>query len=104
MIAPEPRVLAALAELREEYSRELPPIIDALAATVARLGTEHDARGDAKARAHRLRGTAGSYGFHGVSEAAASLERELDAPSAVNAIAIEAALAAVFAALPKSER
>ena len=104
MIAPEPRVLAALAELREEYSRELPPLITALAATVARLGTEDDALGDAKVRAHRLHGTAGSYGFHRVSEAAANLERELEAPSPANTIAIEVALAAVFAALPKSER
>jgi HPt (histidine-containing phosphotransfer) domain-containing protein len=103
MTTPDPRVLAALAELREQYARELPPLVVALAATLARLGVDESALADAKGKAHRLRGTAGSYGFHSMSEAAAVLEQALDTPEPDGAIAIEAALAEVFAALPTTE-
>ena len=48
--------------------------------------------------AHRLRGTAGSYGFQAVSEAAAQLEAALASP--LQWSEIEPAVEAVRAAIP----
>ena len=94
----DPRILAALAELREQYARELPQLFTALAAVVAELRADPDVAGDAKGMAHRLRGTAGSYGFQAVSDAAARLESALTEPLAWGEI--EAAIEAVRAGIP----
>jgi HPt (histidine-containing phosphotransfer) domain-containing protein len=94
----DPRIVAALAELREQYARELPDLIAALTAVVARLGVDPAAESDAKAQAHRLRGTSGSYGFADVSEAVARLEQALSPP--VIRGDVDAAIGAVRAAIP----
>jgi len=72
-----PAVLAALKELQAEYGKVLPGYIEQLAKDVRRA---KEAPGDSgplealRVQAHKLRGTAGSYGFRAVSQAAARLE------------------------------
>jgi len=59
-----------LARLRQEYARALPGKIDTLAAALDRLRGgpgAPDLFEAARLLAHRLRGTAGSYGFVDVS-------------------------------------
>lgn len=97
----DPRILAALAELREEYARELPLLFVTLAAAVSTLRAHPDTVTDAKGMAHRLRGTAGSYGFLAVSEAAAQLETALVSP--LNWGEVEPAIEAVRVAIPAAE-
>lgn len=73
---------AELQALRVAYARELPGKIAALRAALASLrqAPNDDASlKQATSQAHRLRGTAGSYGFDEVSKAAARLEDELRA-------------------------
>ena len=94
----DPRILAALAELREQYARELPLVFVALAAAVSALRADPDAVTEAKGMAHRLRGTAGSYGFQAVSDAAAQLESALAPPLCWSDV--EPAMEAVRAAIP----
>jgi diguanylate cyclase (GGDEF)-like protein len=71
-----------LDELRRDYKERLPDIVRGLRASVhaARLShepTHAEAFKEASVRAHSLRGTAGSYGFFRVSEAAGKLEDAL---------------------------
>ncbi len=63
-----------LAALAAEYAAGLPGRAAEIAAAVARRDLE-----DARARAHRLRGTAGAYGFADVSDSAAAIEDALEA-------------------------
>jgi HPt (histidine-containing phosphotransfer) domain-containing protein len=74
---PRARVAAALEEMRAEYRRDLPPQVARLAAAAARASTDPAALRQAEADAHRIRGTAGSYGLTAVSEAASRLEDAL---------------------------
>ena len=67
-----------LAEMRADYAAELPGMIAALAAVVARAGEGRDAAARARAAAHRIRGTAGSFGFHAVGVAAGEVESAID--------------------------
>jgi HPt (histidine-containing phosphotransfer) domain-containing protein len=100
-----PAVLAALRELQEDYGKVLPGLVEKLAGAVREA---RDQMGDAarleavRAQAHKLRGTAGSYGFRGVSEAAARLEqatqRALDEPGEERWDALQAAVAEMEAA------
>lgn len=63
-----------LTTLRQAYRAALPAKVDLLAAAVAAR-----ARAEAVDLAHRLRGTAGSYGCFEVSELAGRLEASLSA-------------------------
>jgi diguanylate cyclase (GGDEF)-like protein len=66
-----------LARLRQEYARALPAKLDSLAAALDRLREtpgSADLLEAARLLAHRLRGTAGSYGFVDVSAAAGRIE------------------------------
>ncbi|MDP2307538.1 MAG: Hpt domain-containing protein [Pseudomonadota bacterium] len=74
-----PSVDDLFAELRVAYAASLPAQIDLLAACVGRGHTDPGARKEAIVRAHRLLGTAGTYGLPAVSDAAAVLERALEA-------------------------
>ena len=68
---------AVLAELRAEYEITLPAKLAELAGALhAARSAEGDARAFAQARllAHRLGGTAGSYGFFEFGRAAARIE------------------------------
>lgn len=71
----------ALAELRREYARELPAKVSAIVEALAR-----NDRATATLLAHRLRGTAGSYGFAEVSAAAATIEAALEASDPPEAV------------------
>jgi HPt (histidine-containing phosphotransfer) domain-containing protein len=75
---PDDDVDRSLAELSALYAAELPGLIqrlDELAAGAAR--SPDDARA-VRVAAHRLRGTAGSYGFPAVGEAAGRIEDALE--------------------------
>ncbi len=92
---PDEDFAETLRALREHYAGELP---DRLAAIDAALAADPIR---ARPLVHRLRGSAGSYGFAAVSEAAALLEDALDAePADPAAIArAHAALRAACAAV-----
>jgi chemotaxis protein histidine kinase CheA len=74
---PSPEVVAALKELQAEYARYLPGIVAKLAASLRRA-KEHPedaaALEQARMQAHKLRGSAGSYGFADVGDAAVRIE------------------------------
>jgi HPt (histidine-containing phosphotransfer) domain-containing protein len=71
-------IQAALDAARAEYAAELPDLVRALLARI-----EQAAADEARSQAHRLRGTAGSYGFAAVSDVAGRIEDALDAGRAV---------------------
>jgi chemotaxis protein histidine kinase CheA len=103
--SPSPAVLAALKELQADYGKVLPGLVEKLAGEVREAkGTPGDAaRLEAlRGQAHKIRGTSGSYGFRGVSEAAARLEdavaRALEAPGDDAWAPIEAAMVDMKAA------
>ena len=79
---------AWLDELRRDYKDRLPEIVRGLSTSVRSAHdsgeTSTDAFEEARLRAHSLRGTAGSYGFFRVSEAAARLETALAQVDAAN--------------------
>jgi HPt (histidine-containing phosphotransfer) domain-containing protein len=85
---------AVLADLTAEYAAELPGLVEALAALVEAATMDPAVVPRASAAAHRLRGTAGSYGFAAVGEAAGSVEDALEA-GATTAPALVHALAAL---------
>jgi signal transduction histidine kinase len=100
----EPSVDDLFGDLRAAYTASLPAQVDALAALVARSRTDAVAHAEAVAIAHRLKGTAGTYGRHAVSEAAARVEAALRDPrgpgaDAEIAAALEAAVGAMRAAV-----
>ncbi|MBL8946796.1 MAG: Hpt domain-containing protein [Myxococcales bacterium] len=94
----EARVVAALrlAELRAGFGEKLVARLDELAAalTRARAG-DGIARAEARMLAHRLAGTAGSYGYAGAGRHATVIEQALDGDDAVG----DAAWSGIFAAL-----
>ena len=63
-----------LAELRRVYVASVPVKLDEIAEAMTRR-----APGDTRALAHRLRGTAGSYGLPALSAAVGAIEDRLDA-------------------------
>ncbi|MES2643559.1 MAG: ATP-binding protein [Myxococcota bacterium] len=65
------------ADLRTAYAASLPAQIETLAAWVERGRTDPAAVGEAVSLAHRLKGTAGTYGLPAVSAASAILEGAL---------------------------
>lgn len=73
------RALAKLGQLRDRFAGRLHERLTELGETVRRAHAEptEGALAEATAVAHRLAGTAGSYGFVEVGEAVAALERSL---------------------------
>jgi HPt (histidine-containing phosphotransfer) domain-containing protein len=69
---------SALLAVRAEYAAELPALLATLAALVEEAAARPEAAPPARLAAHRLRGTAGSYGFAAVGEAAGRIEDALD--------------------------
>ena len=66
-----------LLALRSEYARELPVRLEELSSLFHQLKGQPDnlfMRGEARTHAHKLRGTAASYGFPGIGDAAAQIE------------------------------
>nr|WP_276603761.1 Hpt domain-containing protein [Nannocystis pusilla] len=80
---PEPAADASTAELlasmRRDYTRQLPSSLAALARAVVHAPSGATAQADARMLAHRLRGTAGSYGHPAIGELAGRLEQRLAA-------------------------
>lgn len=68
----------AFREMQDEYAALLPGYADELQAAIAAASP------NAVLYAHRLAGTAGSYGFRGVSSVASRLERALETGGDVN--------------------
>jgi diguanylate cyclase (GGDEF)-like protein len=60
--------------LREEYARELPNKLDELESLIETAKSRPEATGSAASGAHRLRGTAGAYGFKLVGTLAGHIE------------------------------
>jgi HPt (histidine-containing phosphotransfer) domain-containing protein len=69
---------AELAALAVEYAAHLPALVQALAARVVEAQAHPAAVPEARRAAHTLRGTAGSYGFAAVGEAAGRIEDALE--------------------------
>jgi HPt (histidine-containing phosphotransfer) domain-containing protein len=67
-----------LAALRADYAAELPRLIRDLGALVEAAAIDAAVLQRARDAAHRLRGTAGSYGFVAVGEAAGHVEDALE--------------------------
>lgn len=92
---------ARLAELRAGFGEKLVARLDELAATLVRVRTgESTARSEALLLAHRLAGTAGSYGYAGASRHASAIEQVLDGDAPIDDAAwsrIDAALSAARA-------
>jgi chemotaxis protein histidine kinase CheA len=94
-----------LAALRESYRRTLPDHLDALAAKLAEAWESGSgiARAEASQLAHRLKGTAGSYGFDVLAAELEALEGILERAggdeTAADRTAVDAALARARASL-----
>lgn len=74
-----PEVQREMDKLHDEYERELPAKLDELRRAVRRARSnplDEKARLEARSLAHRLAGTAGSYGFPDESTAAAVIEAQ----------------------------
>jgi CheY-like chemotaxis protein len=80
-VEPEPATLATLerrlAPLRERYMRELPSLLAALRAFVKAARHDGNALEDAITSAHKIGGTAASYGATAISTKAQALEDAL---------------------------
>jgi HPt (histidine-containing phosphotransfer) domain-containing protein len=94
----------ALAVLRAEYAAELPGLSRALAERVHAALRDVAALPPARAAAHRLAGTAGSYGFADVSAAASRIEVALDEVCARGGSCRDAERDGLLAALGDVER
>jgi HPt (histidine-containing phosphotransfer) domain-containing protein len=99
-------IRAAFAELHDEFASVLPGRIEVVAAAIR---TADAARGDealrdeARSAAHRLRGSAGSYGFPAISATAGRIEEALVALAAGSAEDPVADWATITAALRELE-
>ena len=74
---PSPEVLAALKELQAEYAKVLPKLVGTLAEALRRAKSHPEdpvPLEEVRAQAHKLRGSAGSYGFFDVGDAAVRME------------------------------
>jgi chemotaxis protein histidine kinase CheA len=92
---------ADMAALAAEYAAELPGLIEELTALVKAAAADPAAVPQACAAAHRLRGTAGSYGFLAVGEAAGRIEDALEAGTdTAPALALAALALAALAPQP----
>jgi HPt (histidine-containing phosphotransfer) domain-containing protein len=75
--APDPSIEAALAAVRAQFAEALPEKAANVGALLARGAWE-----DARRAAHRLRGSAGTYGFAPLGAVAAAIEELLIAEPA----------------------
>jgi chemotaxis protein histidine kinase CheA len=84
MATKDDEIRAAMQELRKEYLVELPEHLHELegAISAARSHAAPEAMRHAISRAHMIRGTAGSYRFMEISEAAGHIEDGLSGISA----------------------
>jgi diguanylate cyclase (GGDEF)-like protein len=71
---PPDTLRARLAQLREDYARELPHKLDELEALISEARQRPEMARRAASSAHRLRGTAGAYGFKLVGSLAGQIE------------------------------
>src|SRR3954471_1935004 len=92
-------VRTALAELRAEYVLELPQRVEELAAAIRRARGDWSNVEQVVSRAHKICGTAGSYGFASLSEAAGRIEAVFKAASGGSAPPPEAAWKEIEGAL-----
>nr|MCH9730177.1 response regulator [Actinomycetes bacterium] len=69
-----PDLAAEIAALNAQYTAKLPEKLQEIETAVGRAKTDHDSIADARGLAHRLRGSAGSYGHPALSEAIACAE------------------------------
>lgn len=97
-------VAQALAALREEFARALPARMTELIDSLDRARASTDAIGDARALAHKLVGTAGSYGWRALSSALSAVEAELSRGTAPDWERIDASVDAAFGALSEVDR
>jgi HPt (histidine-containing phosphotransfer) domain-containing protein len=72
-------VEATLAALRAAYAAGMPAMVRSALDLFDEAVARPEAAAEARRLVHRLRGTAGSYGFAAVGEAAARIEDALDA-------------------------
>ncbi len=76
-IAPAPDYVRELAELRAQFTKRLPAKLAELTESVVAAKRDPSVVGAARTLAHRLRGSAGSYGHPGVGEAVGVVEELL---------------------------
>jgi diguanylate cyclase (GGDEF)-like protein len=95
----------AFQQLRREYLTTMPSRLDELRSDIARVRAgAPDAASSLKARLHRLAGSGGSYGFQDLSRIAREAERGLaDLPSAGDAVALDALMERLTAAVGSAE-
>ena len=96
----DPAIAALLAEARREYAAALPEKVADLRAVLDRK-----AWADARRAAHKLRGSAGTYGFVVLSEAAGALEDLLlESPQGLEGDGLARANAGVATAIEEARR
>jgi PAS domain-containing protein/HPt (histidine-containing phosphotransfer) domain-containing protein len=88
------------ADLRTAYAATLPGQVTELVELLQRAPASPEARTEALWRAHRLHGTAGTYGFAEVSKAAAAVEAALRHPDGLGAPEWEGSIGRLRSALP----
>lgn len=102
----EERIRAAFEELHREFSSKLPARIETLAAAIRAADAARDdlaLREEARGFAHKLRGSAGSYGFPAISAMAERIEEAFIVLKASPAVDPEAPWATIAAALAELE-
>ncbi|MDP3232740.1 MAG: response regulator [Myxococcales bacterium] len=85
VLPPPPRLgpeMAELAELKRQFTARLPEKLDALELAIETAKLEGTRLGDARMLAHRLHGSAGSYGYPALGEAMGVVEDLLKATPA----------------------
>lgn len=100
-------IRAAFAELHVEFASKVPARVGVVAATIRAAEASRDdaeLRAEACGAAHRLRGSAGSYGFPEISATSARLEDALIALATMPSSEMAAAWTAIVAALRELER
>ena len=99
-------IRAAFEELHQEFASRLPARIEALAAAIHAAAAARDdeaARDQARGLAHRLRGSAGSYGFPAISATAERIEEAFIDLKAIPAADPRSSWATILAALVELE-
>jgi two-component system, OmpR family, response regulator len=101
---PDADLLRALAEARAAFARDLPGKLEALASAVAKLraGADADTLEEARTRAHKLAGSAGTHGLAAVSAAARRIEDLLVALRSCGGVPDEASLEEITRALAQA--
>jgi HPt (histidine-containing phosphotransfer) domain-containing protein len=102
--APADAMAAALAQIRQRFLAKVPEERASLADALRAAGAG-EGRDTLVQLAHRLKGSAGTFGFDAVSSAAAILERAAKSPAEpveASAAALDEALAALQSAEPST--